>query len=179
MILVATPENLHRFWSKVDLSNPFGCWLWLAGTKDKGYGAFWVDDRMEGAHRVAWELTRGPIPDELCVLHSCDNPPCVNPTHLFLGTILDNNEDMLNKGRNYVGGSGEAAPCGEAHWKAVLTDAAVLEIRRARRRGDGLQAVADRFDISLSTASQAATGAHWAHLDAVEPPVRRWTRGNT
>lgn len=95
-----------RFWDKTDRRGR--CWLWLAARDRKGYGKFGVgtlghDRRVESAHRVAWELTRGPIPGGMYVLHHCDNPWCVNPDHLWLGTRADNAADMVAKGRSTKG----------------------------------------------------------------------------
>lgn len=97
----------ERFWAKVNKNGPMHpvlqtqCWLWTAGLLDFGYGRFRsrVHSWDEGAHRVSWALTYGPVPDGLDVLHKCDNPPCVNPEHLFLGTQRDNNLDRDAKGR--------------------------------------------------------------------------------
>jgi len=88
----------ERFWAKVDRTDD--CWLWTACRTTHGYGQF-RPERSRGAqaHRVAWELTNGPIPAGMLVLHRCDNPPCVNPAHLFLGTQSDNMRDMYAKGR--------------------------------------------------------------------------------
>ncbi len=94
-----------RFWSKVLKTDT--CWLWKSGTNSHGYGRFQYFTRLERpglgrdlyAHRVAWLLTNGPIEDGLNVLHHCDNPPCVNPAHLFLGTQTDNMQDCGRKGR--------------------------------------------------------------------------------
>jgi hypothetical protein len=78
----------ERFWAKVDKSGgPSACWLWTAST-NKGYGQLEIDGRPEGAHRIAYKLSIGPIPNGLSVCHSCDNPPCCNPSHLFLGSKL-------------------------------------------------------------------------------------------
>jgi hypothetical protein len=93
--------DCFRFWSKVDQSSG-DCWTWTAATY-QGYGRFQVGgpkgNRTVAAHRMAWELTHGPIPDKLHVLHHCDNPPCCRPEHLFLGTIRDNNADAQAKDR--------------------------------------------------------------------------------
>jgi len=97
----------RRFWSKVDRSGgPDACWPWTAARfGPESYGAFWKAGKgtNEGAHRRAWEAANGPIPDDLCVLHRCDNRPCCNPAHLFLGTYLDNVRDMIAKGRDSRG----------------------------------------------------------------------------
>jgi hypothetical protein len=91
---------MDRFWSKVDM-NPHHCWEWLASTH-KGkwpYGQFWYEGKMRKAHRVAYLLTHQDCPDDLVVRHTCDNPICVNPDHLILGTVADNNKDTMDRGR--------------------------------------------------------------------------------
>lgn len=92
----------ERFWSKVATKGPDDCWEWGAGIGANGYGKFRLSDprREAGAHRMAWALAKGAeVPEGLCVLHKCDNPPCCNPAHLFLGTKGDNNRDRAEKGR--------------------------------------------------------------------------------
>jgi len=87
-----------RFWSKIqDRDN--GCKEWVASTNRLGYGTTRIERKFYLAHRFVWELTKGPIPEGLCVLHSCDNPPCCNIEHLWLGTRDDNNKDRMRKGR--------------------------------------------------------------------------------
>lgn len=91
----------ERFWSKVDQSGD--CWLWTANRDHDGYGQFTMDGRHRKAPRVSFELVKGPIPDGLCVLHSCDNPPCVRPDHLRIGTRLENTRESIARGRFRVG----------------------------------------------------------------------------
>ena len=93
-----TEDLTERFWSKV-VKIDDGCWLWTAALLLDGYGQIWLGQTMERAHRLSWIIHFGPIPEGLCVLHTCDNPPCVRPGHLFLGTQLDNVRDAIRKGR--------------------------------------------------------------------------------
>ena len=110
---------IDRFNSKVDTAGPTqshmttACHQWTAHTL-KGYGRLKVDAKMEGSHRVSYEIYRGPIPDGLCVLHSCDNPSCVNPDHLWLGTNQDNIDDKVAKGR-HSNGNTEKTHCKHGH----------------------------------------------------------------
>lgn len=116
-----------RFWAKVDKNGPVPahcpelgpCWLWTRATDRRGYGRFGIGPaancRMFGAHRVAMALTGTIPPDDLFGCHHCDNPPCCNPAHLFLGTCADNCADMVAKGR-----SGRLAICGNGHIQNTL-----------------------------------------------------------
>lgn len=88
----------ERFWAKVDRRG--ACWVWQAARDAKGYGWFIIDKTPQRAHRVAYELANGPIPTGLCILHSCDNPPCCNPAHLRAGTKLENSQDCVRRGRH-------------------------------------------------------------------------------
>lgn len=153
-----------RFWEKVDhyRADPDGCWLWTGSRNRKGYGQISVGGRRgrpQLAHRIAWTLVNGPIPDGVKVLHSCDNPPCVNSSaHLFLGTLGDNNADMVAKGRDRKA-IGEAAPT------AVLTEATVLEMRRLHREeGLGCRRLGAMFSVADGTAQAVISRRTWRHL---------------
>lgn len=116
-----------RFWEKVNILDPESCWEWQSSIKpNNGYGVFGIDGRMRLAHRVAFTLSVGDIPDDTQVLHRCDNPKCVNPAHLFLGTHLDNMRDKVRKGRQSRAGRG---PKGEDAATSKLTEKQVREIR--------------------------------------------------
>lgn len=147
------PEE--RFWARVDKSGD--CWLWTGTNKGAGYGQFCTGGCRKLAHRVAWELSFGVIPAGMAVCHHCDNPQCVNPNHLFLGTWAENNHDRHQKGR-----SGGAK--GERHGKARLTDQAVKEIRHLHSQGLGYRAIARRYSMSRSAIAHIVRGRSWAHV---------------
>lgn len=145
-----------RFMSHVEQRGPDECWLWTASLNDHGYGVIGVVGRkQQKAHRISWELYKGPIVSGMCVLHRCDNPPCVNPDHLFLGTMADNTADMLSKGR-------ASKLCGENSSNAKLTTAQVLEIKASKNVP--ARVFMDRFDISESTVHGIKSGRYWTHL---------------
>lgn len=111
---------MDRFWSKVAKAGANDCWPWLGSQqKPMGYGHWtWWDGergRSTTAHRKAWQLTNGPIPEGMMVLHSCDNPPCCNPAHLWLGTHADNMADKVAKGRQSRLGRPVATHCKHGH----------------------------------------------------------------
>lgn len=110
------------------------------------------------AHRVAFEEACGPIPKGMCVLHRCDNPPCINPDHLFLGTRQENNRDRDKKGR---GGSAK----GEANGKAKLTTKGVCEIRRGTREGERQCDIAKRLGVNPRTVRSVQTGISWREVE--------------
>lgn len=137
---------VRRFWSKVKKAEGSGCWEWQAG-KTNGYGEFKVRGRDHSAHRFAYQITYGAIPDGFCVCHHCDNPLCVRPDHLFLGTIADNNHDASKKGRNL--GCGPARGHGS---KTKLTRQAVKEIRDIySTKHISQRALAKRYGVRQST----------------------------
>lgn len=103
----------RRFWSKVDRSGE--CWAWMAGKRRGGYGAFFLCGRIVSAHRFSWEMFYGPVPNGVCVLHRCDNPRCVRPDHLFIGTHADNAQDAAIKGRTCTIGKSRLTHCVHGH----------------------------------------------------------------
>lgn len=117
------PLIVDRFWNKV-LVAPQGCWAWLGAHNLKGYGQFKLGGKQLGAHRVAWELVFGEILTGLFVCHTCDNPGCVNPAHLFLGTNMDNVNDRDKKKRN---------PRGVKHGMTKLNQEQVMYIRTSNK----------------------------------------------
>jgi hypothetical protein len=155
----------ERLWARTDKTN--GCWLWRGCVMDCGYGQIGEGGqfgRVRLAHRVAWELAHGPIPDGLMVLHRCDVRRCVNPAHLFLGTAADNSKDMVIKGRSFVG---------ERQPNARLTDAAVQEMRALHATGMAtFTELARRFGVSRRTATDAIRGVAWRHLCIVDDDRR-------
>ena len=133
------------------------CWPWTGHTKKNGYGVIKKDGVSMFAHRASWEFHKSPIPEGLCVLHKCDNPPCVKPDHLFLGTHADNTADMLSKGR-------DVPPRGERSGTAKLTWVKVAEIRKLK--GSLTQKeVAKQFGVTPSTISYVQSGKTWKEED--------------
>jgi hypothetical protein len=99
MARTVTQTVEERFNKKYKINETTDCWEWQYATNNLGYGFFRDTDKMRTAHRVSYEINKGPIPSGMCVCHLCDNPACVNPDHLWLGTIKDNMHDMIKKGR--------------------------------------------------------------------------------
>lgn len=153
-----------RFLAKIDVRGPGECWEWTAYRTVQGYGRHHWEGQPRGAHRVAWMMLRGPIPDGLHVLHHCDNPPCCNPDHMFLGTNEDNIRDMERKGRRGSGGGIR----GEKNVRTRLTDAQALEIkRRSLSEGHRRCVLAAEFDVSATTIYDIVSGRRWTHLPEV------------
>lgn len=147
-----TPEQIERFWSKVDRSGgPDSCWEWRGSRKEKGYGQYALPGVTLRAHRVAWVLTNGPIPDGIIACHHCDNPPCCNPAHVFLGTRADNTHDMLAKKRNKP--------------TRKLTPDQVREIRAIHASGAaGYCKLGRAYGVSLFTIRALIVGRSWRDI---------------
>lgn len=142
---------MDRFNSKYQI-DPSGCWEWTASKVD-GYGSFGFRGKVWKAHRVSYVLNHGEIPEGLCVCHLCDNPSCVNPKHLFLGTKKDNRDDMVSKGRMK-----QSPRIGILNGMCRLTEKQVSEIRASTDRPK---------DLSLRF------GVHYRHIWAIKTGIKR------
>jgi predicted XRE-type DNA-binding protein len=152
-------SNRERFFRNVIRGeHPAECWGWSASTDGRGYGKIGVGNlKIEKAHRLSWIIHNGPIPEGMCVLHRCDNPPCSNPDHLFLGTKADNTADMVDKGRA-KGGAKKPAK-GETHYNAKLTDSQIEEIKRLYNKKTCNQyKLADLFNVTQGQISMILNG---------------------
>lgn len=155
-----TDDIKKRFWAKVDKRGPDECWEWVgANTGGKSrYGILRVNNRGFLAHRLSYSLKHGNIPDGLCVLHRCDNPSCVNPGHLFLGTYLENNRDKARKGR-------ANPPYGTREPNHKLTAADVIRIRKRYAAGDTRQRdIAAQYGVSQRLISLIVRREAWRHI---------------
>jgi hypothetical protein len=162
----------ERFWSKVDKRGPDECWPWLANRTKQGYGRFNIDGHNPRASRVAWMLIHGTVPSDVFVCHSCDNPPCCNPRHLWVGTNLDNILDSVAKGRKK--GKTGLKVRGEANGQAKLTSDIVIEARRRYARRDvSIRELADESDVCISTMARAINNTTWTHANGRARSIRR------
>ena len=155
-----------RFWEKVQIGQT--CWTWT-GDKTNGYGRFWFKGQNISAHRYSYETQVGPIPEGLLVCHHCDNPSCVRPSHLFVGTQKENLQDCISKGRYPTGDKiwqktqPEKVLRGERAGNSKLTEAQAITIWSMANCGMLLTEVADLFDISFVTVSSIKRGKTWQH----------------
>ena len=167
-----------RFWSKVQKAGPDDCWEWVAGKGGRGYGMFWLDGKQVKAHRVAWMLENGPIPPGkgyhgTCVLHSCDNPPCVNPAHLFIGSNAVNQADMRAKGREVNSSELRAVRLLFRGKDQTITEwAAELGIAR----GTITQRLAAGWSVDRALAEPATTGKRFLTHAGKRLSVAQWSR---
>lgn len=153
-------KDVARFWSNVRVTaDATECWLWLGRTGRGGYGIISWKGRNQRASRLSFELSNGPIPAGALVCHACDNPACVNPAHLHLGTSQSNILEKYGRGR-------ADDRKGDRHPMARLRPTDVLEIRRAAGCGHTHQQIAERFGISRQYAGKIIRGENWSHIHA-------------
>lgn len=146
---------MEKFWAKVNKDGE--CWEWTGAADYDGYGQLKIKGKMHTAHRMSWELANGPIPrgegpHGTCVLHKCDNPSCVNPAHLFLGTHQDNVTDKVTKGR-------QSHTRGSAHGNSKLSESQVSAIRYSFSTGvSTLKELAEMYPVSLRQIGRITSG---------------------
>jgi hypothetical protein len=187
-----TPKFIERFWSKVQKGSPADCWIWQAGGGRYGHLRYRVGQEIlsNSAHRIAWELTHGAIPPDLEVCHNCptgDNPYCVNPAHLWLGTHADNIVDKVSKGRQAKGSthgsrthperlaSGnrngmrtkpDTRLHGERNGLAKLTEQSVRDIRARHASGEcSIRVLAQAFGVTPDTVYLVVRRKTWQHIE--------------
>jgi hypothetical protein len=131
------------------------CWLWIAGKTSDGYGTINFQNKTMLAHRVSWQFYKGEIPSKMLVCHKCDEPSCVNPEHLFLGTQADNMNDMKSKNRRKNIG------CAEKNGRAKLTMEKAFLIREKRNQKIPLAIIAKEFNVGQSTISRVCRMENW------------------
>ena len=154
---------VKRFWRKVVKGSADECWAWTGAKSRPGYGVLTMMDPKPVnrlAHRLSWAIAHGDPPPDMAVCHTCDNPPCVNPAHLFLGTRGDNLADMRRKGR----GSPPPHYTGSKHHSTPFTEADVLEIRAACAAGANQSAIARKWGVSSNAINRIVHRKSWTHI---------------
>lgn len=152
------PKFFEKHADKFQIVSESGCYIWTASTKSNGYGEVWHDGRLMRAHRVAFEVANGTIPENIFVCHRCDVPACINPSHLFLGTHTDNMADMARKGRR-------SRQKGEDNARSKLTKADVLGIRSDTRSH---RKIAADFGIHHAQVGRIKARKIWRHIEGGE-----------
>ena len=151
------PNIIRAFWDKVKKTDNIGdCWVWDSHKNQKGYGRFKYNNKRYTAHRMAFELQNGEIKGGLHVLHTCDNPSCCNPTHLFLGTNMDNIQDSMNKNRR---------PRGEYSGRAKLKENQVYEILFLLKYGYPVRKIKDLYMVTIGAIYGIKNNQNWNHLE--------------
>ena len=155
-------EDIEKFWSKVDKKADDECWEWLSSNCKKAYHCICIGGKICKAHRISWVIHNGAIPEydelhrKICVCHKCDNPDCVNPKHLFLGTHKDNMRDRHRK---------ERAVVGEAHGRSKLTNDQVQDIREKYAvRCNTKKELAKLYNVTVKTIEGIVFNKTWRHL---------------
>ena len=146
-----------RFWSHVDRKTADECWPWIGSRNSKQYGLFWTGERFKMGHRLSYELEVGPIPEGRMVCHSCDNPPCCNPNHLWIGDASSNRLDAMSKGRIRLL-LGDLCPFSR------LSTPEVMEIRELHAKGETPKRLAEFFGVTSDSIRDVVYRRTWRHL---------------
>lgn len=133
------------------------CWEWTGAKCSSGYGTFRFNKKIESAHRISWIL-HNKSPYGFCVLHKCDNPGCVRPDHLFLGTKKDNSDDMINKGRRFKF-------IASANGMTKLSPKDIKPIRQKKREGRTIMSLANEYKVHASSICDIIYGRTWKHIN--------------
>ncbi len=151
----------HKSLSPIEclLDTTTGCWIWQKGKSTHGYGVKVIDGRKDYAHRHYYEMAYGPIPEGMDVCHQCDNPSCVNPAHLFLGTAKDNALDMVSKGR-----ARNRIFQGEDNGHSRFTESQIREMRALYASGVYQREIAEQFGTSQSAVGEIVRCETWKHI---------------
>lgn len=147
-------DLVYRILNNIEVA-PSGCFNWKLFRNKKGYGRMKVDGQHRPAHRVSYQVFRKAVPEGLFVLHECDNPACVNPAHLFLGTNLDNVRDSVAKGRNSRG---------ERHGRSKLSDANIQEVTKRYSGGESIKNLSLAFNVTVRTMNEVLRGKSFKHI---------------
>lgn len=142
--------------------SPSRCWEWTGSRRTDGYAQLEIGGHMYRVHRIMWEMRHGPIPEGMLVCHHCDNPPCINPDHLFLGTYADNLHDCIRKGRFYTG-----THHGMRNGRAKVTDDQVSRMRLEYVAGNGCHRttqLAKQYGLSWGSVNRIVNRKGWAHI---------------
>ncbi len=177
-----TKHPMYRFWSRVDKREDDECWPWIGTLNVDGYANLKIDGIAQGAHRFSYTIHKGEIPAGMCVRHQCDNPKCVNPAHLEVGTIAQNNQDRVDRNRSASGDRNgsrthlESRPRGDRHhwqtrpWtrmtgdrngRAKLSVEQIDSIRTRLAAGETVAALAREFGVSWTAVKYIKTGRSW------------------
>lgn len=148
-------DLMDRFWKYVTKTN--SCWIWSGSRFNDGYGSFWTGKKVVRAHRFLMTTIYGKLPSNLLVCHHCDNPPCVRPDHLFLGTHRDNAQDSIQKGRFN-------RQHGERIGTSKLKNDDVIMIKKMLSEGKSTGYIAKKFGVHSSTISMISNGSNWKWL---------------
>lgn len=163
--MVALGEDLKaqkRFWSHVEKKDKNQCWPWMSALSQKGYGVFNYRQKTMKSHRISYFLSFGTLIDGLLVCHRCDNPPCCNPNHLFLGTAMENQRDSILKGRS-------RKAIGEYASSAKLKEDQVVEIRCLHSVGNtSFKKLSTIFGVARSTVEKIVKRKTWRHIPKIE-----------
>lgn len=152
-------EREFNFWSMIKVA-PSGCWEWTAGKNPQGYGKISITlfgKREQQAQRVAWIYKNGPIPNGRMICHHCDNPACINPDHLFVGTHKENSDDKVKKGRQWK-------PIGTLNPHTKINEDVVRTIRTLRGHGIAYKEVARISGSSENVVNHILNGRCWSHV---------------